>query len=69
MNKKKCDAGYYCMGGAIKPAPTDGTTGRMCAKGHYCESGELEKECPSGSYEPREGSSKCQACYKGYICP
>eukprot|EP00347_Sterkiella_histriomuscorum_P016022 403354791 len=66
---KTCDPGYYCIEGAIKPSPTDGVTGRLCAKGNYCTGALIEQQCAAGYYEPRDGSYKCQKCYQGYICP
>lgn len=61
--------GYYCIQGAIIPYPTDNTTGRMCRAGNYCPAGGKETPCPAGSYEPRNGSDKCQSCPLGYLCP
>lgn len=67
---KKCKAGYLCIEGATIPAPMDGVTGIICSPGHYCPEGTSEMlTCTDGTYEPREGSSKCQDCIAGYYCP
>ena len=34
-----CAAGYYCLGEASTPTPTDGTTGNVCPQGRYCVEG------------------------------
>ena len=64
---KNCDDGYVCLGRAMYAKPTDGTTGRLCQKGHYCIAG-VETQCAPGTYEPRLGSALCQNCPKGYSC-
>jgi hypothetical protein len=48
---KKCWAGYYCTKGAIVPYPTDGTTGNICPKGHFCEGGNtVAVKCAAAIY-------------------
>jgi len=34
-----CQAGYYCQGKALTPAPLDGVTGDKCSEGFYCPEG------------------------------
>lgn len=37
-----CEGGYVCTGGSKVAAPTsDG--GKICPKGHYCESGAMHE--------------------------
>lgn len=31
-----CSAGYFCLGNATSPTPTDGITGNLCQPGSYC---------------------------------
>jgi len=73
---KKCQAGYYCTGGAgggtgaTIPNPTDGVTGGKCTPGNYCPEGSSAPQpCVAGTYETRDGSNECQDCPEGYYCP
>ena len=46
-----CDAGFYCILGAIRPDPTDGITGMICPAGGYCLQGATSvSSCPAGKY-------------------
>ena len=65
---EKCGPGYMCLDGARSAKPgAVSTEGRLCAKGNFCLLG-VEAPCPANTYEPREGSSLCQDCPKGYFC-
>ena len=66
-----CDPGFYCLRGAKSKnnAAADGTSG-PCPKAHYCPKGTgFPLGCPSGTYMPVKGQSKCFTCMKGYYCP
>ncbi|EDO39339.1 predicted protein, partial [Nematostella vectensis] len=67
-----CDPGHYCTLGAKVPNPTDNTTGGLCWKGHFCESGTYNpSKCPIGSYSPSHGNrnvSDCVPCLAGQYC-
>ena len=39
---KVCSAGYYCLGSATIPTPTDGVTGGKCTPGNYCPEGSTD---------------------------
>lgn len=64
--------GYYCVGGATRPDPTDGQTGGLCPTGAYCPTGSSGPTwCPPGSVNPAMGSTNataCQPCSPGYYC-
>ncbi|CAM9393726.1 unnamed protein product, partial [Sphacelaria rigidula] len=46
-----CDAGYYCMSGAVLNAPVGQDYGGQCTAGHYCEEASAYPEpCPLGTY-------------------
>lgn len=48
-------SGWYCLGGAIQPMPTDAAQGGKCLKGQYCPIGSEEPiPCPPGKYCHRE---------------
>ena len=68
----KCDAGFYCIEGAIRPDPTDGITGKICPAGGYCLRGATSvSSCPSGKYNPEEGAKvadSCIVCLPGKYC-
>jgi hypothetical protein len=50
-----CSAGYYCIGGASKTNPDDGSTGSKCPAGHYCPEGSYYAvPCPIGYYSPNQ---------------
>jgi hypothetical protein len=65
----ECDEGYYCMGGASRPEPTDNVTGAICPAGGYCGVGATEPaSCPAGYFNMFEGatsSSDCSICWAG----
>lgn len=65
-----CDPGYICVKGASVARPTDGTTGYVCPKGHYCPSGAVRPlVCEPGTYGPNEGLGTCRNCTAGQTCP
>jgi hypothetical protein len=64
----KCADKFYCISGASNPTPNDGTTGRLCAVGHYCRNG-IETKCDNGAYGKVTGLSACTVCPMGYYCP
>ncbi|KAM4702881.1 uncharacterized protein WCC33_011421 [Rhinophrynus dorsalis] len=46
-----CQAGFYCILGSTSPRPTDGITGDICPKKHFCSEGSSEPiPCPEGTY-------------------
>lgn len=46
-----CAGGFYCTLRASSANPTDGITGNICPKGHYCPMGtEVSKNCPIGMF-------------------
>ncbi|EKX43721.1 hypothetical protein GUITHDRAFT_110175 [Guillardia theta CCMP2712] len=64
-----CDAGLYCPPGmSFVPEPLSSS----CSPAYYCPRGTPEMvPCPSGTYNPRNGSSSiqdCLACPGGYWC-
>lgn len=67
-----CAAGFFCISGAKSPYPTDGTTGDICNKGHYCpERSSSSLACSKGKYAPVKGisaSSECIECPYGKYC-
>jgi len=72
IQNKLCSPGFLCISGSQTPTPTDGTKGKKCDAGNYCQEGTTAQvQCPAGSYEPRKGtsSSTCQTCPTGYFCP
>ena len=66
-----CAAGYYCIGGATIPNPTDNITGAICPEGHYCPDGTFTPvACPSGYYLNATGSGSfedCKLCLAGTV--
>lgn len=63
---KACDPGYRCKMGSTSPRPEDG----VCDKGGWCD-GQAFFACPSGTYNPINGSSNeraCVPCPPGYFC-
>ncbi len=55
--QQKCPAGHFC------PSPTEQT---VCAAGTFCEEGSAKQEpCPTGKYQPAQGSAKCKTCTEG----
>ena len=66
-----CLAGYYCNGGCRTPTPEAGSSdGGPCPRHHRCPEGtHVPKACPPGSYQDREGQTKCNVCPEGYACP
>lgn len=69
----KCQAGYYCMGKATIPNPTDGMTGVICPAGNYCPEGTGEPiACPPGTYRSSTGGAilaDCTTCTAAEYCP
>ena len=67
-----CLDGYWCAGQASVPNPTDGTTGNVCPKGHYCPSGiDAATACAIGTYNNKIGShllADCLQCIAGKVC-
>ena len=65
----KCDAGYICLIGSIKPYGTDGTIAKECGAGSKCNSGDTaETPCLVGSYNPHNASGTCYPCPAGKAC-
>ena len=55
--------GYYCTGGASEHSPTDGITGDICPKGHYCPTGSVTgTPCSQGYYLNSTGNSVNSSC-------
>ena len=68
-NTHKCDEGYICLSGSIKPYGTDGTIARACSAGKYCPRGATsETDCPLGTYNPSTAAGSCTVCPKGKAC-
>jgi hypothetical protein len=66
---EECNEGYYCLGNATTPNPTDGVTGDVCPAGFFCEKGSKKPApCPSGTYMNKTGGTKCLDCPPGYQC-
>ena len=65
----ECSAGYYCTSAAIRPDPTDGTTGDRCTPGHYCPVGTGSPvQCPPGYFSNATGNldfADCTLCTAG----
>lgn len=60
-----CQAGYYCVMGAIKTNPTsEGSQGGdQCTTGHYCELGTTHPvPCPPGTYLGTRGGTALSSC-------
>lgn len=67
-NTFKCDEGYICLGGSIKPYGDDGTIAMACSTGKYCPKGStVEIDCPLGTYNPSIAGGSCTACPKGKV--
>jgi len=65
----KCDAGYICLGGAIKPYGNDGTIVKECSAGNKCDIGATtETPCDLGTYNPHISSGTCYPCPAGKAC-
>ncbi|XP_071807027.1 uncharacterized protein, partial [Asterias amurensis] len=68
-----CQAGFYCVRGAILKTPVNGVTGGICPVGAYCPTGTNRTyDCPPGTYNPTEGResvSQCKGCEPGEFCP
>jgi hypothetical protein len=68
-----CAAGYFCIGGATTPTPTDGIRGSLCPLGKICVAGTVAAaSCPPGTLAPPTvGNSlftACLACPAGFYC-
>lgn len=47
----QCSAGFWCIGGALSPAPEDGQTGKRCPEGKFCPTGTKHPVgCPPGKH-------------------
>ena len=57
-----CSAGYICPMRSTTPTPTSG----FCDKGGYCPDGKVFTPCPTGMYNPHNGSSSFASCWQ---CP
>ncbi|XP_035765653.1 zonadhesin [Neolamprologus brichardi] len=60
-----CAAGFYC------PFDFSSTTpyAFLCPKGHYCLQGSaMALPCPTGEYQPNQGSDSCIPCRPGFYC-
>nr|XP_047130962.1 uncharacterized protein LOC100202447 isoform X1 [Hydra vulgaris] len=65
----KCNAGFYCIGGATKPNPNDGFTGNICPAGSFCEEGsKWYSPCKNGTFTNFTASALCEVCPEGYMC-
>lgn len=52
-----CIAGYYCLGNATQPNPTDGTTGNVCPIGSFCpKASKFPQHCSNGTYMNTTGT-------------
>ncbi|XP_072885876.1 uncharacterized protein [Hemitrygon akajei] len=67
-----CSKGFYCLGGATTPTPTDGITGDICPAGKYCVAGSTTGvDCPVGYYSNKTGLTSpddCTICDPGFYC-
>ena len=64
-----CFEGFYCIGGASSPAPTDGSTGDICPAGSFCPLGSpTHNHCPNGTYTNHTGAAQCYDCPEGHYC-
>ncbi|XP_071497018.1 uncharacterized protein [Diadema antillarum] len=68
-----CMEGYYCIGTAVRPDPTDGITGDICPRGRFCGNGTgaNPSRCPAGTYSNATGlkrEGQCLQCTPGYYC-
>ena len=65
----KCDPGYICVTGAIRPDPSDLVTqgGYTCPAGYYCPAGASSPNpCLPGYFNAGEGSYSADSCIQ---CP
>ena len=64
-----CQAGYYCIEGAVFPAPTDNLTGNVCPIGSFCPTGSVSPtQCTNGTYTNHTGALECYPCSVGQYC-
>lgn len=64
-----CSAGYYCVGGAQQPSPTDNITGNVCPMGSACPAGSHTPIlCLNGTYANHTGAADCYTCPAGFFC-
>ena len=65
----QCQAGYYCVSGALRPDPQDDATGGLCPMGAYCPSGtDVPIMCSPGYYTNATGNTDatdCKECVPG----
>lgn len=67
--KGKCDAGYFCVGGALSKNPIDGSTGDACPIGHFCVEGSVVPEvCHPGTFSDSIGLGSCKICPERFYC-
>ena len=66
-----CAAGVYCAPGSTSSSGSS-VTPTVCSSGHYCVPGlSVERNCPSGTYNPSTGAkdvSACIPCTKAFYC-
>nr|XP_032658237.1 neurogenic locus notch homolog protein 3-like [Chelonoidis abingdonii] len=64
-----CSPGFYCIGGARTPTPTDGLSGAPCPMGHFCPLGTKNPiPCSPGTYMPQTHGEECYPCPEGKYC-
>ncbi|XP_076833352.1 uncharacterized protein LOC143478273 [Brachyhypopomus gauderio] len=64
-----CSEGFYCVGKAKLPTPTDGTSGDMCPEGHYCPRGTSRPvPCNPGTFMTATQASHCWPCTASWYC-
>ena len=67
-----CDMGYFCLGKATTPNPTDGTTGDVCLAGGFCDMGSfISISCKPGTFNTdtlATSEADCIACTPGKYC-
>eukprot|EP00344_Euplotes_crassus_P009321 CAMPEP_0197016988 /NCGR_PEP_ID=MMETSP1380-20130617/79288_1 /TAXON_ID=5936 /ORGANISM="Euplotes crassus, Strain CT5" /LENGTH=1521 /DNA_ID=CAMNT_0042444029 /DNA_START=1979 /DNA_END=6544 /DNA_ORIENTATION=- len=61
---KFCDKGYVCYDNSQTSNPTDGTQGKICPVGYYCdpEISFTEIPCPAGTYNPNTEGKTIDDC-------
>ena len=69
MSTGNCSSGYYCVGGARTPTPSDGATGDVCPEGSFCPEGSSHHiPCQDGTYSNQTLRESCQSCPGGFYC-
>lgn len=60
---------YYCVGGAVTPAPSDGIAGGPCPEGFYCPEGTVQPvPCKPGTFSAATHATHCDPCLPGWFC-